>query len=129
MTETLDQANYLLSLKHPPQTILNTWTIGLESQVSPQLAKCVFGLLANAQTDTWAVPFVTHTRSSPPVGSHMLFKPGFGERAVYLFCLTASLSTHRSLRPVPCESYTRLGILADYRRKRNRSWSDRIHHR
>ncbi|KAJ7304714.1 hypothetical protein DFH08DRAFT_1089152 [Mycena albidolilacea] len=34
LTEMLDQANYLLTLEHPPQTILDT-IAGLESQVSP----------------------------------------------------------------------------------------------
>ncbi|KAJ7911828.1 family S53 protease [Mycena leptocephala] len=59
MTETLDQANYLLSLKHPPQTILNTWTIGLESQVSPQLANSICN--AYAQLAARGVSYVVQT--------------------------------------------------------------------
>jgi tripeptidyl-peptidase-1 len=42
VTEMLDQAHYLLSLEHPPQTLLNSDTPGLESQVSsPPMAVCV----------------------------------------------------------------------------------------
>jgi hypothetical protein len=43
----LDQANYLLSLEQPPQTILNTAFVGVESLVfegvifSPQMGMCV----------------------------------------------------------------------------------------
>jgi tripeptidyl-peptidase-1 len=39
--ELLDQANYLLSLEHPPQTILNN-VAGMEGEVTAQIAKCVF---------------------------------------------------------------------------------------
>ncbi|KAJ7921945.1 hypothetical protein B0H13DRAFT_2317876 [Mycena leptocephala] len=57
------------------------------------------GVVSNGK----AVPFATHTRSSPPVAP-ILSRPGFGEQAVYPFYLNASLSTHRSRRRVHCES-------------------------
>jgi tripeptidyl-peptidase-1 len=41
LLELLDQAHYLLSLEHPPQTVLNN-VAGMDGEVAPQIAKCVF---------------------------------------------------------------------------------------
>jgi hypothetical protein len=45
-TAYLDQANYLLSLANPPQTVVNTYAdfataTMSESHISPQVAECV----------------------------------------------------------------------------------------
>ncbi|KAJ6552831.1 peptidase S8/S53 domain-containing protein [Mycena capillaripes] len=60
VTEMLDQAHYLLSLEHPPQTILNSWTVGLESQVvSPQMAISLCN--AYAQLAARGVSYIVQT--------------------------------------------------------------------
>ncbi|KAF7341339.1 Serine protease S53 [Mycena venus] len=58
LTELLDQANYLASLKNPPQTILNTVT-GLESEVSAQMATSICN--AYAQLAARGVSYIVQT--------------------------------------------------------------------
>ncbi|KAJ6454753.1 family S53 protease [Mycena vitilis] len=59
-TELLDQAHYLLSLENPPQTVLNSFTIGLESQVAtPEMAVSLCN--AYAQLAARGVSYITQT--------------------------------------------------------------------
>ncbi|KAF7334662.1 Serine protease S53 [Mycena venus] len=59
LTEMLDQANHLLSLEHPPNTVLNTQTPGLESQLSPQMAVSLCN--AYAQLAARGVSYIVQT--------------------------------------------------------------------
>ncbi|KAJ7863557.1 family S53 protease [Mycena leptocephala] len=56
--ELLDQANYLLSLEHPPQTILNN-VAGMEGEVTPQIANSLCN--AYAQLAARGVSYIIQT--------------------------------------------------------------------
>ncbi|KAJ7436210.1 family S53 protease [Mycena latifolia] len=57
-TEFLDQAQHLLSMRHPPQTVLNGWG-ALESQIPPQIAISICN--AYAQLAARGVSYIVNT--------------------------------------------------------------------
>ncbi|KAJ7436198.1 subtilisin-like protein [Mycena latifolia] len=94
-TELLDHAHYLLSLKNPPQTILNAFgAFGvLESQVSPQIASSICD--AFAQLAARGVSYIVDTGSWGAGGSAsdscVPFDPPFPATCPFVTAVGATL--------------------------------------